>query len=67
MGAACVLTVTASIEILNLEAPSVVDGHQGATVQELVEEDLAEGCPWMCNPLLPTLPEPTVEDISDLP
>ena len=45
MGAACVSTVTDSMEILNLEALSVVVGCQGATVEELVEEDLAEGCP----------------------
>ena len=45
MGAACVLTVTASMETLNLEAPSVVVGCWGATVEELAEKDLAEGCP----------------------
>ena len=44
-GAACVLTVTTSLEIMNLEAPSVVVGHQVATVEELAEEDLVEGCP----------------------
>ena len=43
--AACVLTVTALIEIMNLEALSVVVACQGATVEELAEEDLAEGCP----------------------
>ena len=41
----CVSALTATLEILNLEAPSVVVGHQGATVEELAEEDLAEGCP----------------------
>ena len=29
MGAACVSTVTASMEIMNLEAPSVAVGHKG--------------------------------------
>ena len=43
--AACVLAVTALMEILNLEAPLVVVGHQGATMEELAEEDLAEGHP----------------------
>ena len=41
----CVLALTATMEILSLEAPSVVIGHQGATVEELAEEDLVEGCP----------------------
>ena len=41
----CVLALTATMEILNLEAPSVAVGCQGATVEELAEEDLAEGCP----------------------
>ena len=45
MGAVCVLTVTASMEIMNLEDPSMVVGHPGATVEELKEEDLPEGCP----------------------
>ena len=45
MGAACMSSVTTSMEIMNLEVPSVAVGCQGATVQELVEEDLAEGCP----------------------
>ena len=43
MGAACVSTVTTSMEIMNLEAPSVVIGCQRTTVEELAEEDLAEG------------------------
>ena len=33
--------------------PSVAVGCQGAIVEELAEEDLAEGCPWMCNSSLP--------------
>ena len=33
------------MEALNLEAPSVVVVCQGATVEELAEEDVAEGCP----------------------
>ena len=45
----CVSTLTASMEILNLEPPSVVIGHQGARVEELSEGDLVEGCPWMCS------------------
>ena len=40
-----VSTLTASMEIMNLEAPSMVVDHQGATVEELAKEDLAEGCP----------------------
>ena len=47
MGAIYVSTVTASIEVMKLEAtPSEVD-HQGATVVELPEEDLVEGHPWL--------------------
>ena len=47
MGAVYVSTVTASMKIMNLEAPN---GSRlpGATVEELVEEDLAEDCPWLC-------------------
>ena len=41
----CVLALTATMEILSLEAPSVVVGCQGATVEELPEEDLVEGHP----------------------
>ena len=37
--------MTATMEILLLEAPSVAAGCQGATVEELAEEDLAEGHP----------------------
>ena len=37
--------VTAPMEMLNLGVPSEVVGHQGATVEELAEEDLAEGHP----------------------
>ena len=39
----CVSTLTASMEALNLEAPSVDVGHQEATVEELAGEELAEG------------------------
>ena len=53
MGAVYVLTVTASMEIMNLEANSMVISHQGATVEELAEEDLAEGCPLLCKLSLP--------------
>ena len=45
MGAVYVLTVNASMKIMNLEAPSMAVSCQGATVEELMEEDLAEGCP----------------------
>ena len=41
----CVSTVTASMEMLNFGALSMATGHQGATVEELAEEDLVEGCP----------------------
>ena len=41
----CGSALTAAMEILSLEAPSVVVGCQGATVEELVEEDLVEGHP----------------------
>ena len=44
MGAVYVSTVTALMEIMNSEAPMAV-GHQGATVEEMVEEDFTEGCP----------------------
>ena len=47
MGTVYVLTMTTSIKITNLEAPTMVVGHQGATVEELAKEDLAEGCPWL--------------------
>ena len=43
MGTVYVSTVTASMEIMNLEAPSMAVGHQLTTVEELAE-DLAEGC-----------------------
>ena len=51
----CVLALTVTMEILNLEAPSVAVGCQGATVEELTKEDLAEGCPWMHSSLLTSL------------
>ena len=37
--------LTASMEALKLEAPSVAVGHQEATVEELAEKDMVEGCP----------------------
>ena len=45
MDAACVLTVSALMETLILEGLPVVVGHLKAAVEELVEKDLAEGCP----------------------
>ena len=45
MGTVYVSTMTASMEVMNLEAPSMAVGHQGATVEELAKEDLAEGHP----------------------
>ena len=44
MGTVYVSIVTTSMGIMNLEAPSMVVGCQGATVEE-VAEDLAEGHP----------------------
>ena len=40
-----VLALIATMEVLSLEALSVTVGHQGPTVEELAEEDLAEGNP----------------------
>ena len=45
MGAVYLSMVTTSLGLMNLEAPSVAVGHQGLTLEELKEEDLAEGCP----------------------
>ena len=45
MGTVYVLTMTTLMGIMNLEAPSMAVGHQGAAVEELVEEDLVEGHP----------------------
>ena len=47
MSAIYVFTMTTLMGIMNLEAPSMAVGCQGATVEELVEEDLAEGHPWL--------------------
>ena len=47
MGTVYVSIITTSMGIINLEAPSMAVGFQGATVEELVEEDLGEGCPWL--------------------
>ena len=44
-GAIYLSTVTTSMGLMNLGAPSVAVGHQGLTQEELTEEDLAEGCP----------------------
>ena len=38
-------TMTTLMGIMNLEPPSMAVGHQGATVEELAEEDLVGGCP----------------------
>ena len=38
-------TLTTSVEVMNLEAPSEAEGHQGSKVKELAGEDLAGGCP----------------------
>ena len=43
-GTVYVSTMTASMETMNLEAPSMVVGCQGTTVEELTKEDLVEGC-----------------------
>ena len=45
MGAVYLPTVTASMGLVNLKAPSVVVGCQGLAIEELTEEDLVEGCP----------------------
>ena len=45
MGTIYLSTVTASMGLMNFEAPSVAVGCQGPTIEELTEEDLAEGCP----------------------
>ena len=37
-------TVTTSMGLMNLEAPSAMVGCLGLTIEELMEEDLAEGC-----------------------
>ena len=42
-GAIYLSTVTTSMGLMNLEAPSVAVGHQGSTIEELMEEDLVEG------------------------
>ena len=44
-GAVYVLAVTALMGIMKLEAPSMAVGCQGATMEELAKEDLAEGHP----------------------
>ena len=43
MGAIYLSTVTTSIGLMNVEASSAAVGHQGLTIEELTEEDLAEG------------------------
>ena len=45
MGAVYVLTMTTLMGIMNLKALSMAVGCQGATVEELAKEDLAEGHP----------------------
>ena len=45
MGAVYISTMTASMEIMNLEATSMAVDCQGATVEELAKEDLVEDHP----------------------
>ena len=45
MGIIYLSTVATSMGLMNLEATSAADGYQGLTLEELTEEDLAEGCP----------------------
>ena len=45
MGAIYLSMVNNSMGLMNLEASSVAVGHQGLTIEELTEEDLAEGSP----------------------
>ena len=45
MGAIYLSTVTASMGLMNLEAPSVAVGCKGPATEELTEEDLAESSP----------------------
>ena len=45
MGTIYLPTVTTSMVLMNLEAPSVAVGCQGLTIEELTEEDLAESHP----------------------
>ena len=44
-GTVYVSAVTAMMEIMNLEAPSMAAGCQGPTVEKMAKEDLVEGCP----------------------
>ena len=44
MGTVYLSRVTTSMGLMNLEAPSAMVGHQGLTIEELMEEDLVEGC-----------------------
>ena len=44
-GAIYLSTLTTSMGLMNLEAPSAAVGCQGLTIEELTEEDLVEGCP----------------------
>ena len=47
-----VTALTASMEALKLDAPSVVATLPGTTVEELANEDMAEDHPWMHRSLL---------------
>ena len=47
MGAIYVSTMTTSTEVMKLEAPPLAVDCQGATIVELIEEDLVEGHPWL--------------------
>ena len=42
IGAIYLSTVMTSMGLMNLKAPSVVVGHWGLTIEELMEDDLAE-------------------------
>ena len=44
MGAIYLSMVTTSMGLMNLEAPSVAVDCWGLTIEELMKEDLAEGC-----------------------
>ena len=44
MGAIYLSPVTTSMGLMNLEAPSLTVSYQGLTIEELMEDDLVEGC-----------------------
>ena len=45
MGTVYLSMVTTYMGVMNLEVPSAVVGHQGPTIEELMEKDLVEGHP----------------------